>query len=469
MSFHPVFVSYRVDDTSAEAREIYSKLNGRFPNAVFLDDSPQGIANGENFEDRIGAEIDGCEVVLVVIGPAWATLKDGSGVRRICDPHDYVRFEISRALALGKLVIPVYVRGAAWLKKRDLPADLDGLRKLNARILPPRREGFEDGLIHLAERIKVVLEPSGEAKLLAFANFVLITVAGFLFGYWSASATQIGRELSAALTVPLATLLAGVWKWSGDLFKRDDWQQRVQSIFSSVRTLLVSIVLLSGVLLTVLRSQVVEITSPEPVRYNVTVSGTPTVSDELSASGKSEFFVWWPSAGRTLTVRDDKGRDFCAGPVKRLLWERVSYRFVPVKGGLDLILCPSPAMFDRCSQHSGTVTVHVTTEADAATKMFTEVVPVEQRSYHCECIRISSSEETSLPNGFHPGGFEGFVNDRLPFQRPVMEIGASLMPSACGRQPRLIVTYAVELDGGPVMRGSKTVHAESSSFVEMHP
>jgi hypothetical protein len=60
----------------------------------------------------------------VLIGNQWLTLKSGNGVRRLDDPHDFVRIEISKALAGNVRVIPLLVNNAKMPVEKDVPADI---------------------------------------------------------------------------------------------------------------------------------------------------------------------------------------------------------------------------------------------------------------------------------------------------------------------------------------------------------
>jgi hypothetical protein len=96
-----VFLSYRREDAAVYARLLETALRERIPGTyVFLD--VDAIAPGVNFAKVIRKAIDSCSVLVVLIGPRWATLTDEQGRRRLDDPGDYVRSEIRMALERGK-------------------------------------------------------------------------------------------------------------------------------------------------------------------------------------------------------------------------------------------------------------------------------------------------------------------------------------------------------------------------------
>ncbi|MCW3158187.1 glycerophosphodiester phosphodiesterase [Micropruina sonneratiae] len=65
-----------------------------------------------------------CDVLLALIGPHWLTMTDAEGNRRLDDPEDFVRLELSAALNRGVRVVPILVDGATMPKVSDLPAEL---------------------------------------------------------------------------------------------------------------------------------------------------------------------------------------------------------------------------------------------------------------------------------------------------------------------------------------------------------
>jgi hypothetical protein len=125
-----IFISYRHADTLPYARLLQISLHERFPDArVFMD--LDSIEAGVDFRKVISDAVNACGVVVVLIGPQWASLADGEGRRRLDDPDDYVRFEIRTALKRGARVIPVLVEGARPVGQRELPPDIRRLARLN--------------------------------------------------------------------------------------------------------------------------------------------------------------------------------------------------------------------------------------------------------------------------------------------------------------------------------------------------
>ena len=148
-----IFISYRRADAGSYARLLQVELSEHFPNApVFLD--LDSIEAGLDFAEVIRDAIDSCLVMVVLIGPQWATLTDDRGCRRLDDPHDYVRFEIRTALKRGVRTIPVLVDGAKPVRKQQLPHDLHRLARLNALEMSYDRYRFDaDRLIAIVGRL----------------------------------------------------------------------------------------------------------------------------------------------------------------------------------------------------------------------------------------------------------------------------------------------------------------------------
>jgi DNA-binding beta-propeller fold protein YncE len=124
-----VFISYRREETSAHAGRVHDAMVERFgEESVFMDIE---LEPGVDFVERITQAVAACHVLLVVMGPKWATLSNGDSRARLADPQDFVRLEVETALRRDDVrVIPLLVAGAAMPDADDLP---DGLRPLTRR------------------------------------------------------------------------------------------------------------------------------------------------------------------------------------------------------------------------------------------------------------------------------------------------------------------------------------------------
>jgi len=104
------FINYRGDDSDTAAALVDRELTARFGSDRVVLDSRSVLA-GADFAEELLVRLRSCSVLLVVIGPRWLTVTDAAGHRRIDDPADWVRREITEALSHGLRVIPVLTRG----------------------------------------------------------------------------------------------------------------------------------------------------------------------------------------------------------------------------------------------------------------------------------------------------------------------------------------------------------------------
>jgi hypothetical protein len=126
-----IFISYRRADSEGQSGRLYDDLVAAFgKDRVFFDVS--GIKPGQDFRLAIDDQVASCSVLLAVIGKDWLVAADSSGRKRLDDPHDFVRIEISSALKRNIPVIPVLVRGAIMPGSSVLPDDLVNLSYRNA-------------------------------------------------------------------------------------------------------------------------------------------------------------------------------------------------------------------------------------------------------------------------------------------------------------------------------------------------
>ena len=117
-----LFISYRRDDSASAAGRIYDRLAAYFGRDTMFKDVDD-IPFGQNFEHIIVNAIQQSTVILVLIGPQWATLANARG-RRLDDPQDPVRLEVETALRRGAPMIPLLVEGAAAPNVATLPPSI---------------------------------------------------------------------------------------------------------------------------------------------------------------------------------------------------------------------------------------------------------------------------------------------------------------------------------------------------------
>jgi hypothetical protein len=124
-------VSYRRSDSSDTVGRLLDRLKAEFgENCVFLD--VESISYGEDFRSAVQRGLHQCRVVLVAIGEKWLSVTDETGKRRLDDPNDYVRIEVSTALKSDLLVVPVLVHDTKMPTESALPDDLKSISYRNA-------------------------------------------------------------------------------------------------------------------------------------------------------------------------------------------------------------------------------------------------------------------------------------------------------------------------------------------------
>lgn len=125
---HSIFISYRKDDSKEIVDLIYEKLIAEFGKpAVFLD--IHKIPPGHDYRKVLRQSFNQCRVLIAVIGPNWIDIEDKQGNRRLSNPADWVRLEISSALERKDPipVIPLLVKGAKMPRPEELPECLEDL------------------------------------------------------------------------------------------------------------------------------------------------------------------------------------------------------------------------------------------------------------------------------------------------------------------------------------------------------
>jgi len=88
-----------------------------------IDSNPIGV----DYRSHIDDSLKRCDMLLAVIGSHWLGSGD-VGARRIDDPSDLVRLEVTRALARGIRVVPLLIDETEMPSLEELPEDLKGLK-----------------------------------------------------------------------------------------------------------------------------------------------------------------------------------------------------------------------------------------------------------------------------------------------------------------------------------------------------
>jgi hypothetical protein len=151
-----VFVSFRSGDV-AHAERLHDHLsNGLGREEIFLDREPGNIRVTDDFLKVIKAAVEGAEILIALIGPAWAS---NENLIRLNDPEDVVRLELGRAFERASAgekvtIIPVLVGGAQMPRATDSsPAQLLDLVKIQALTIPDESTAYREGLSRLLDAI----------------------------------------------------------------------------------------------------------------------------------------------------------------------------------------------------------------------------------------------------------------------------------------------------------------------------
>ncbi|MEA2376125.1 MAG: hypothetical protein QOD13_32 [Thermoleophilaceae bacterium] len=227
-----VFISYRREETAGHAGRLYDAMASQFgePN-VFMDVE---MAPGIDFVERITEVVGGCHVLLVVMGPSWATLQGAEGRARLAESRDFVRLEVETALERSDVtVIPLLVAGAHMPEPEQLPERLHGITRRNALELSDGRWRYDVGRLEntLAQLLGVratepeeisVPEPESRPAIQTMVEALAVAALAGLVGGWLSrtvhvpqaadDAEQITRTLlQRALTWTLAGVALAAW------------------------------------------------------------------------------------------------------------------------------------------------------------------------------------------------------------------------------------------------------------------
>lgn len=177
-----IFISYRVQDTGGETGRLVETLKKYFPaDQIFLDIDK--LKPGVDFTKEIAQSLQGCDVLLAVIGPKWTGKNELTAESRIKQTKDWVRLEIATALQKNIVVIPVLVDNATLPKEDELPDDLLPLLDRQSHEITNRRWDYDSKLL-VDALIELGVQPKHhaheETKTAPKTNVVLKVVVGVL-------------------------------------------------------------------------------------------------------------------------------------------------------------------------------------------------------------------------------------------------------------------------------------------------
>ena len=167
-----IFLCYRRDDSGGYAGRLYDRLSQHFGrDNLFMDIE---IDPGLDFVEAIQDAVGSCDVLLAVIGRQWLTSTDPRGDRRLDNPEDFVRLEITTALERRIRVIPVLVGGASMPRSTELPNVLQPLARRQALTVGDHFHRDVDLLVAALETVLGIALLPPEEKLSGIPELVAI-------------------------------------------------------------------------------------------------------------------------------------------------------------------------------------------------------------------------------------------------------------------------------------------------------
>lgn len=202
-----VFISYRRDDSQLSCDRIYGYLGPIFGvKQVFRD--IDAISGGLDFRASIEQALATCKVMVVVIGPKWATIADATRRRRLDDPNDMVRIEIETAFRRGIAILPLLVQGATLPFPAPLPPSIQQIAYQNMRQVRPDPDFARDMQVVMLDIAAFVPIPDHGKGLRVVRNTVRRTVS---LGVGLVSLLIFVVALSTWVNLPVVTDLVKHW------------------------------------------------------------------------------------------------------------------------------------------------------------------------------------------------------------------------------------------------------------------
>ncbi len=175
-----IFINYRREDTSGYAGRISDALSAEFgENNIFIDVTK--INTGTDYTQVITQALDMCNYFLVLIGNTWLNCKDSSGNRRIDNPDDFVRKEISLAIKKKIKIIPVLLEETRMPLASELPADIQDMCKWQAIEITDSRWKYD--IDKLIKSINLGKSFFALKRKWLFPAAIIVILA-VLFGIW---------------------------------------------------------------------------------------------------------------------------------------------------------------------------------------------------------------------------------------------------------------------------------------------
>jgi len=130
-----IFISYRRSDSKIFTGRILDRLTQAFGRRSIFRDI-EDISAGKDFRQVLKDSVNEADVMLVMIGPQWASISDVNGNKRLFDTQDFVRFEVETGLKRNDMtVIPVLLLNTPMPASEKLPSELRELLYRNAVVV----------------------------------------------------------------------------------------------------------------------------------------------------------------------------------------------------------------------------------------------------------------------------------------------------------------------------------------------
>lgn len=185
-----IFISYRRSDSGGHAGRFWDRLRPYARKGALFYDRGE-IVSGAAFPQAISRAVLEARVVLVLIGPDWASQEHLTRLQEKDGLVDFVRREVALALTrhaaggdVATEVIPVLLGdGTAMPDAASLPADLAGLSMLQAHAFAGNDASWQDQFDRLLERLKkipgVEIVPPSRLRYGVMAGIALAAALGF--------------------------------------------------------------------------------------------------------------------------------------------------------------------------------------------------------------------------------------------------------------------------------------------------
>jgi formylglycine-generating enzyme required for sulfatase activity len=174
-----IFINYRRELSQADALHLSTVLIRQFGrNRIFID--THGIDGFSDWLNVLKQQVAGTAAMIAVIGPGWLDVTDDKGNRRLDNPLDFVRFEITEALSRDIPVLPVLLHGAEVPSREQLPEDMRGMLRRQAMHLQARR--FEEDAADIARALRKILRRRRVVPLWAAAGLAITALGGGIYG-----------------------------------------------------------------------------------------------------------------------------------------------------------------------------------------------------------------------------------------------------------------------------------------------